>query len=68
MKNDMTIEEMMTELDAQMAWFHGDDFKLEEAKERFLRARQLVNDIEAILSEMKNEIEVLREDFSREQN
>ncbi len=68
MKNDMTIEEMMTELNAQMAWFHGDDFKLEEAKERFVRARQLANDIETVLAEMKNEIEVLGKDFSREQN
>ena len=67
MKNDMTIEEMMAELNAQMAWFHSDDFKLEEAKERFVRARQLANDIETVLAKMKNEIEVLGEDFSHEQ-
>lgn len=68
MKNDMTIEEMMAELNAQMAWFHGDKFRLEEARERFIRARQLANDIEKVLAEMKNDIEVLSEDFGREQN
>lgn len=67
MKNDMTVEQMMAELNAQMAWFHGDEFKLEEAKERFIRAQQLAKDIETVLTEMKNDVKVLSEDFSHQQ-
>ena len=32
MKNDVSIEKILQELDEKMAWFHGDDFRLEEAK------------------------------------
>lgn len=41
MNNDMTIEQMMAELNEQIAWFQGDDFNLDEAKQRFIEAREL---------------------------
>lgn len=41
MNNDMTIEQMMTELNERIAWFQGDDFNLDEAKQRFIEAREL---------------------------
>ena len=62
--NDKTIEQMMTELNERIAWFQGDDFNLDEAKQRFIEARQLAKGITAALDGMQHEITVLSEDFS----
>lgn len=62
--NEKTIEQMMTELNERIAWFQGDDFNLDEAKQRFIEARQLAKDITAVLDDMQHEITVLSEDFS----
>lgn len=62
--NEKTIEQMMTELNERIAWFQGDDFNLDEAKQRFVEARQLAKDITAALDDMQHEITVLSEDFS----
>ena len=62
--NEKTIEQMMAELDEHIAWFQGDDFNLDEAKQRFVEARQLAKDITAALDDMQHDITVLGEDFS----
>ena len=62
--NEKTIEQMMAELNERIAWFQGDDFNLDEAKQRFVEARQLAKDITAALDDMQHEITVLSEDFS----
>ena len=68
MNNDKTskktIEQMMAELNERIAWFQGDDFNLDEAKQRFTEARQLAKDITAALDDMQHDIAVLSEDFS----
>ncbi len=64
MKNDVSIEEMLSELDAKMTWFHGEDFRLEEAKEQFAEVKALAEQVEKALEDMQNEIEVLAQDFS----
>ena len=66
MNNDMTIEQMMTELNEQIAWFQDDDFNLDEAKQRFIEARELSKKITATLEDMRHDIEVLSEDFNAE--
>lgn len=66
MNNDMTIEKMMAELNEQIAWFQGDDFNLDEAKQRFIEARELSKKITATLEDMRHDIEVLSEDFNAE--
>ena len=66
MNNDMTIEQMMAELNERIAWFQGDDFNLDEAKQRFLEARELSKKITATLEDMRHDIEVLSEDFNAE--
>lgn len=68
MNNDMTIEQMMAELNEQIAWFQGDDFNLDEAKQRFIEARELSKKITATLEDMRHDIEVLSEDFNAEQD
>jgi len=64
--NDMTIEQMMAELNEQIAWFQGDDFNLDEARQRFIEARELSKKITATLEDMRHDIEVLSEDFNAE--
>lgn len=61
--NEKTIEQMMAELNERIAWFQGDDFNLDEAKQRFVEARQLAKDITAALDGMQHDITVLGEDF-----
>ena len=64
MKNDVSIEKLLQELDEKMAWFHGDDFRLEEAKERFAELKKLAERAETALEMMQHDIEVLTQDFS----
>lgn len=66
MNNDMTIEQMMAELNERIAWFQGDDFNLDEAKQKFIEARELSKKITAMLEDMRHDIEVLSEDFNAE--
>ena len=66
MNNDMTIEQMMAELNERIAWFQGDDFNLDEAKQRFIEARELSKKITATLEDMRHDIEVHSEDFNAE--
>lgn len=61
--NEKTIEQMMAELNERIAWFQGEEFNLDEAKQRFIEARQLVKDITAALDDMQHDITVLSEDF-----
>jgi len=62
----MTIEQMMTELNERIAWFQGDDFNLDEAKQRFIEVRELSKKITTTLEDMQHDIEVLSEDFNAE--
>ena len=64
MKNDVSIEKLLQELDEKMAWFHGDDFRLEEAKERFAELKKLAERAKTALETMQHDIEVLTQDFS----
>lgn len=66
MNNDMTIEQIMAELNERIAWFQGDDFNLDEAKQRFIEARELSKKITATLEDMRHDIEVLSENFNAE--
>lgn len=66
MNNDMTIEQMMAELNERIAWFQGDDFNMDEAKQRFIEARELSKKITSTLEDMRHDIEVLSENFNAE--
>lgn len=60
-----SLNEKIAELDKKVEWFYSDEFKLEEAVENYKQAARLAKDIEKDLVELKNEIEVLAEDFSK---
>ena len=60
-----SLNEKIAELDKKVEWFYSDEFKLEGAVENYKRAAGLAKEIEQDLTELKNEIEVLAEDFSK---
>ena len=62
--NEKTIEQMMAELNERIAWFQGEEFNLDEAKQRFIEARQLAKEITVALDDMQHDITVLSEYFS----
>ncbi len=59
------VSEKITELKTGVDWFYSDDFKLEEASERYKKLTDLAKEIEKDLNEMKNEINVIAKDFSK---
>ena len=60
-----SLNQKIEELDSQVEWFYSDDFKLEQATENYKKATILAKEIETDLKNLKNEIEVLTEDFSK---
>ena len=60
-----SLNQKIAQLDAEVEWFYSDDFKLEEATDKYKEAVKLAKEIEKDLNELKNEIEVLTEDFSK---
>ena len=65
MEDKMSLNQKIEKLDAQVEWFYSDDFKLEDAVDKYKDAVKLAKEIEKDLDELKNEIEVLAEDFSK---
>lgn len=65
MSEKKSLNQKIEQLDAEVEWFYSDEFKLEEAVERYKKAVKLAKEVEKDLGELKNEIEVLAEDFSR---
>jgi exonuclease VII small subunit len=59
------ISDKITDLKTGVDWFYSDDFKLEEASEKYKALTDLAKEIEKDLEEMKNEINVIAEDFSK---
>lgn len=59
------ISEKIDELKAGVEWFYSDDFKLEQASEKYKELTALAKNINSELEEMKNDIKVIQEDFSK---
>jgi uncharacterized protein YfcZ (UPF0381/DUF406 family) len=59
------ISEKIDDLKAGVEWFYSDDFKLEVASEKYKAMTELAKEIEKDLAELKNEIKVIEEDFSK---
>ena len=65
MTETISLNQKIEKLDEQVEWFYSDGFKLEEATSRYRDAVKLAKEIEKDLDELKNEITVLAEDFSK---
>lgn len=64
-ENKQTINQKIEKLDSEVEWFYSDDFKLEEATKNYKKTLELAKEIESDLNNLKNEIEVLSEDFTK---
>lgn len=62
--DEKSLNAKIEELDGKVEWFYSDDFKLEEAVEKYKEALALAKEVEKDLTELKNEIEILDADFS----
>ena len=65
MAKNTKITEKIADLNAAVEWFYGDDFNLDEAVERYQSAVDLAKTIEKDLDELKNQIEIVAEDFTK---
>ena len=61
----LSLNQKIEKLDGQVEWFYSDEFKLEDATTKYKEAVGLAKEIEKDLNELKNEIEVLAQDFSK---
>lgn len=65
-KSNLTIQEKIAQLDELVAWFDGDEFSLEAATDVFKKAEALAREIEADLTELKNEVQVVKASFDKD--
>lgn len=65
MNKELSLNQKIEKLDAEVEWFYSDEFKLEDAVEKYKGAAELANSIKDDLEKLKNEIQVLGEDFSK---
>ncbi|MBQ1564311.1 hypothetical protein IIZ81_03065 [Candidatus Saccharibacteria bacterium] len=59
------ISTKIDELKAGVEWFYSDEFELDKAAAKYKDLTVLAKDIEKDLAELKNEIKVIDEDFSK---
>lgn len=64
MSEKETINQKIEKLNKEVEWFYGEDFSLEKATEKYKKSIELTKEIEKDLNDLKNEIEILSEDFS----
>ena len=65
MKENKTLNQKIEELEKSTDWFYSDDFNLDEAVKIYKEATSLAAELEKDLNNLKNEIEILSEDFSK---
>jgi len=65
MSEKISLNQKIAKLDTEVEWFYSDEFKLDDATGRYKEAVKLAKEIEEDLQGLKNEIEVLSEDFSK---
>ena len=63
--NKQTINYKIEKLDENIEWFYSDDFSLDAAVEKFRQTVELAKEVDKDLAKMKNEIEILAEDFTK---
>ena len=54
-----TISQKLVRLDQAVAWFHSDDFSLDQALTKYQAAADLAHAIEHDLDELKNQVSVI---------
>ena len=65
MKESKTLNQKIEELEKSIDWFYSDEFNLDDAVKKYKSAIKLAKELEEDLNNLKNEIEVLSEDFGK---
>lgn len=65
-KSKQTIQEKTAALNELVAWFDSEEFTLEAALDHFKEAETLAAEIEADLTTLQNEIEIVKRSFDSE--
>ena len=65
MTETTNLNQKIANLDNAVEWFYSDDFNLDEATAKYKETLNLAKEISSDLDNLKNEIEVLSEDFSK---
>ncbi len=60
-----TVQAKLQKLSELVAWFQGPDFILEAAVDTYKEAEALAEEIEKSLTELKNEITVVKQKFDQ---
>lgn len=63
---EKSLNQKIKELDKKVEWFSSSDFELDKAMEKYKEALKLAEEIEKDLKDLKNEVEVLDVDFSKD--
>lgn len=63
---NLTLNQKIKDLDKKVEWFNSDEFELDKSMEKYKEALKLAEEIEKDLKNLKNEIEVLDVDFSKD--
>ncbi|MEO8691214.1 MAG: exodeoxyribonuclease VII small subunit [Candidatus Saccharimonas sp.] len=63
-KNDKSITGKMEQLRELVTWFDSEEFELELALDKYKQAEKLADEIKHDLSELKNQVSVLKQKFS----
>lgn len=66
MPTNQKLTTKITNLNQQIEWFYGDDFSLDEAAAKYQAAAKLAKEIEKDLKNLKNQIEIIDKDFTKE--
>ena len=64
-QKDNSITEKMQKLENLTAWFTSEDFSIDDALDKYKEAQSLAREIEAELQNLRNEITILAEDFTK---
>ncbi len=66
MAEQKTITSKIKELEQVTDWFYSDEFELDRAVKKYEQATALAREIEKDLAELKNKIEVIDKDFTKD--
>jgi len=62
----VSIQDKLAQLDALVAWFNSDDFRLEEASKKLQEAKALAVTVEHDLERVENEVTIVKQSFASE--
>lgn len=65
MTENKSITQKIDDLNSSTDWFYSDEFNLDEAVDKYKQAINLAKELLKDLDGLKNEIEVLTEDFQK---